>query len=288
MTAILKEDPLELSARIADLPPALERTVQHCLEKSPAERFQSARDLAFDLEASVGQHRPVGRPPGGPPGVADGCPWRRARRGRCDPRGWACSRGGSWEPGTMGAGRTGIEPTFTRLTFEQGTVWNARFTPDGETVVYDAAWNGQPIRLFFTRLDTPQSTAGEPPRRVAPRRLVDRRARRLPRPRLPGVDGGGHPRPRPSSRWRGASGARGRARGRLVARRVAARHRASRRGARAARAPGGTRALRNGGLHQPHARLAAGRPRSPSPITRCGPTTWGRSPSSTSPVTRRC
>ena len=58
----------------------------------------------------------------------------------------------------MGAGRTGIEPTFTRLTFEQGTVWSARFTPEGETVVYAAAWNGQPIRLFFTRLDTPQST----------------------------------------------------------------------------------------------------------------------------------
>ena len=49
------------------------------------------------------------------------------------------------------------EPRFTRLTFEQGTVWNARFTPDAQTVVYDAAWNGQPIRLFFTRLDTPQS-----------------------------------------------------------------------------------------------------------------------------------
>ena len=36
-------------------------------------------------------------------------------------------------------------------------MWNARFTPDAQTVVYDAAWNGQPIRLFFTRLDTPQS-----------------------------------------------------------------------------------------------------------------------------------
>jgi len=53
MTAILQEDPLEDSTPIAELPPALERTLRHCLEKSPAERFQSARDLAFDLEASV-------------------------------------------------------------------------------------------------------------------------------------------------------------------------------------------------------------------------------------------
>ena len=33
------------------LPPGLERIVRHCLEKSPEGRFQSARDIAFDLEA---------------------------------------------------------------------------------------------------------------------------------------------------------------------------------------------------------------------------------------------
>ncbi len=33
------------------IPPALERIVRHCLEKNPEERFQSARDIAFDLEA---------------------------------------------------------------------------------------------------------------------------------------------------------------------------------------------------------------------------------------------
>ena len=37
-----------------DLPPALERIVRHCLEKNPEERFQSARDIAFNLE-SIGQ-----------------------------------------------------------------------------------------------------------------------------------------------------------------------------------------------------------------------------------------
>ena len=37
--------------------PALERIVRHCLEKNPEERFQSARDLAFDLEAQSGSTR---------------------------------------------------------------------------------------------------------------------------------------------------------------------------------------------------------------------------------------
>ena len=52
MTAILKEDPQELSLSRGDLPPALDAVVRHCLERNPAERFQSARDLIFNLQAA--------------------------------------------------------------------------------------------------------------------------------------------------------------------------------------------------------------------------------------------
>jgi len=51
MSAILKEEPPELSETGRPVPPGLERIVRHCLEKNPAERFHSARDLAFALEA---------------------------------------------------------------------------------------------------------------------------------------------------------------------------------------------------------------------------------------------
>jgi TolB-like protein/Flp pilus assembly protein TadD len=51
MSAILKEDPPDLSITNQNVPPGLERIVRHCLEKNPEQRFQSARDLAFDLEA---------------------------------------------------------------------------------------------------------------------------------------------------------------------------------------------------------------------------------------------
>ncbi|MGA9931350.1 MAG: serine/threonine-protein kinase, partial [Terriglobales bacterium] len=51
MSAILKEEPAELSETARNVPPALERMVRHCLEKNPGQRFQSAGDLAFDLEA---------------------------------------------------------------------------------------------------------------------------------------------------------------------------------------------------------------------------------------------
>ena len=51
LNAILKEDPPDLSATNSQITPALERVVKHCLEKNLAQRFQSARDLAFALEA---------------------------------------------------------------------------------------------------------------------------------------------------------------------------------------------------------------------------------------------
>jgi Tol biopolymer transport system component len=51
MSAILKEDPAPLSDAGYAVPPALQQIVHHCLEKNPAERFQSARDLAFNVEA---------------------------------------------------------------------------------------------------------------------------------------------------------------------------------------------------------------------------------------------
>jgi serine/threonine-protein kinase len=61
MMAILREDPLEESAARKALPPEIEETVTHCLEKNPEERFQSARDLAFALRVAEGRGSGAGR-----------------------------------------------------------------------------------------------------------------------------------------------------------------------------------------------------------------------------------
>jgi serine/threonine protein kinase len=42
-------------------------------------------------------------------------------------------------------------PSFERQTFDRGTIYAARFTPDGNTIVYDAAWDGKPSQIFWTR-----------------------------------------------------------------------------------------------------------------------------------------
>src|SRR5215813_7409618 len=55
MSAILKEDPPDLASTNHNVSPALERLIDHCLEKNPEERFHSARDLAFALETLSGR-----------------------------------------------------------------------------------------------------------------------------------------------------------------------------------------------------------------------------------------
>jgi serine/threonine protein kinase/Tol biopolymer transport system component len=51
MSAILREEPEPISQIVPGVPPGLERVISHCLEKMPEQRFQSASDLAFALEA---------------------------------------------------------------------------------------------------------------------------------------------------------------------------------------------------------------------------------------------
>jgi serine/threonine-protein kinase len=65
MTAILRESPPPISSLHGGPPPALERVVEHCLEKRAEDRFQSGRDLAFALSTASLDSAPS-RPPGAP------------------------------------------------------------------------------------------------------------------------------------------------------------------------------------------------------------------------------
>jgi serine/threonine protein kinase/Tol biopolymer transport system component len=152
MSAILKEEPADLSETTRNVSPALERIVRHCLEKNPAERFQSARDVAFNLEALTD----ISSSSRG--GV-------RALKERPSTRRWLipvlgavlllASWAGIYRLARRGAAAS--SPTFHEVTFRNGTIWAARFAPDGQTVVYGAAWEGQPQEIFSTRFDSSDS-----------------------------------------------------------------------------------------------------------------------------------
>ena len=159
MNAILKEEPPELSTAGLKVPPGLERVVRHCLEKSPEERFQSARDLAFALEALSGFSGPAAAV-AGPVGTAR----RRQLFGPLLVA--ALSLAGAALAGFVAARRTAepAAPTFHQLTYRNGTIYSAAFAPDGQTILYSASWDGAPIQVYSTRPESPESRPlGLPP-----------------------------------------------------------------------------------------------------------------------------
>ena len=151
MSAILTKDPPLLSESSRQISPSLERIVTHCLEKQPSDRFQSTRDLAFDLGSLSATSAS-----GAAPAMTDKSPWRR--RAALAAAAIIIAAIGAWAGDRHGSGeRTTASPMFRRLTFRRGNLLSARFAPDGKTVVYAAAWEGKPAELFSVRTDSLES-----------------------------------------------------------------------------------------------------------------------------------
>ena len=146
LAAIIREEPEPLSPTLPDVPPALERIVSHCLEKSPDERFQSARDLAFDLQSLSNLSAA---------GSASGF---AARAPRARLLGWLVTavvaalafmagRLLTHTPEAARAERVG----FTLVTDQPGVESEPALSPDGKSVVYVAEVAGQ-YDLFLLRI----------------------------------------------------------------------------------------------------------------------------------------
>ena len=149
MTAILRDEPRELAAVRADAPPALQRIVGHCLEKSQAERFQSARDVAFALEALAGPS------PTGSLVIPTKARPRRAIVAACAILVAAAAGYALYRYAIEGAAPSVV--TFHRLTFRRGAVLSARFEPDARAVAYTAAFEEGPPELYVVRRDGTES-----------------------------------------------------------------------------------------------------------------------------------
>jgi serine/threonine protein kinase len=152
---IVHADPPPLSASGREMPAGIEAIVRRCLEKIPEERFQSAKDLAFDLGAiSVSGSQTLSR-------VAVGRVSRRVGR-------WLFV-GGLLAAVllTIGFGigqrqSSHPQPTFRKVSFGRGNVTSARFSSDGNSVIYNASWDGRESGLFSTHVDAPEVVPLEP------------------------------------------------------------------------------------------------------------------------------
>ena len=162
MSAILKEEPADLTETNRNVSPALERVVRHCLEKNPAERFQSARDAAFNLEAVTDISTSTR-------GGLRALPEEKAGRRWVLPLVGGLILLASWAAVYRLARRGTVRanPVFHEVTFRNGIIWDARFAPDGQTIVYGAAWDGAPQEIFSTRFDSSDSRSlGLPPAQI--------------------------------------------------------------------------------------------------------------------------
>jgi eukaryotic-like serine/threonine-protein kinase len=151
MSAILKEDPPDLSVTNQNIPPALERLIRHCLEKNPEQRFHSAHDLAFDLEALSGISGP---------GRTAALPLPPARQLRILPVAAVLvallAVAAAYQLGRRNApAAKSASVTFSQLTFLQEPIFNARFAPDGKTIIYSSAHSGNSSEIFTLRPDYP-------------------------------------------------------------------------------------------------------------------------------------
>ena len=150
MSAILKEEPEELTESKPNISPALERIVRRCLEKKPERRFQSTSDLGFALESLSASTSSSGTSMSEV--AAEPEPTRRVRRLPLYVFGLFLLVAGA-VAGILGFSylrRTPL-PRYEQLTFRRGLVYHARFAPDGQTLVYSGAWNGNPLEIFSTR-----------------------------------------------------------------------------------------------------------------------------------------
>ena len=152
MASILKEDPPALTRLNPTIPPAIESIVNRCLEKNPNRRFQSAKDLAFALEAVSGGTSATTVPASLPKRWR----WSLRRLSAVTLLLLACAAAGYFS-GTRA--KVPGRPSFQRLTRNRGNIGVARFAADGQTIVFSAAWNGNATRVFFQTLGSNDSSA---------------------------------------------------------------------------------------------------------------------------------
>jgi Tol biopolymer transport system component len=161
MTAILTEEPPDLAASVVDASPAVDRIVRHCLEKNPAERFQTARDVAFALESLTGSGRLTSSASEPLPSAVGRRPQRSATRWGVAAvaavllvaAGWFGGRAAAPTAPPGSATWASLAPPFGRFAPFAGPA----ISPDGMQVAFWAPDERQRTVLWIRRLDSPNS-----------------------------------------------------------------------------------------------------------------------------------
>jgi len=152
VSSTLSADPADLCEVNPLVPPATALIIRHCLEKRPEDRFQSARDLLFDLGSLA---------------VTSGSGSAAARP---EPEIDVFKRRWLWWVLAGAAGLAALFfvmrlfvpaapalPSFTQVTFRRSSIWYARLTGNGNTVLYNATWADHPMDIYSTQVGSTES-----------------------------------------------------------------------------------------------------------------------------------
>ncbi|HUQ49291.1 MAG TPA: protein kinase [Terriglobales bacterium] len=167
MSAILNEDPPELTETNRNIAPGLERIVRHCLEKKPTQRFQSASDIAFDLE-TLSSHSSTSLGAAALKGA-------RFNQKLAVPIAAVLILAALAVGYFVGRNSKEIKVTrFQQLTFQRSGLTAGRFADDGQTIIYssrshtdtrEAVWTtrsdvlqGRALELYNARVAAVSST----------------------------------------------------------------------------------------------------------------------------------
>ena len=174
--AILNRNPPEASSLNPRLPAKLAEVISKSMDKDRELRYQTAAELRGDLKRirrtlDTSRAHPVSTPVGsassGQISLPEPIPESTVRRKQVFLA--ASAAAAALLIGILAgvflfkSPAPAALPIYHPLAFRRGIVRSARFTPDGKTVIYSAAWEGKPLALFSTRPESPQSRELDPP-----------------------------------------------------------------------------------------------------------------------------
>jgi eukaryotic-like serine/threonine-protein kinase len=165
--AILNRTPTAANRLNPELPPKLEETISKALEKDREMRCQTAAEMRADLKrikrSIDSSHTGVTTEESAQvaPSRTQTITTVAARKSFVWPLLAVCVllalAAGVYAGKQLFSSGPLPPPTYRQLTFRRGSIRSARFAPDGQTILYSAAWQGTPVDVFTARPEAPEA-----------------------------------------------------------------------------------------------------------------------------------